>query len=103
MNPFPVAATAIDLGPAIQQIGIGALIAAPAYAMLRVIWLKSEKQSAELSQSREDAISREREFSTGTVPVLQECVRALTEVAKATEEQTMLRKVEAEIAKRRDR
>lgn len=100
MTPFQLAASAIDLGQALQQIGVGALIAAPAYAGLRALWLKSEKQSTEISQLREDQILRERELSTGAVPVLQECVRALTSVAKATEEQTMMRRVEAELAKR---
>lgn len=76
------------------------MIAAPAYAGLRVLWNKSEKQSAEISKLREDQISRERELSTTAVPVLQQCVQALISVAKATEEEVMMRRVEEQIAKR---
>lgn len=87
-----------DLGPALTQIGIGALVAAPAFGMLRVIWQKSENLSAEISKLREDQITRERELSDKTVPVLGECVRVLTAVARATEEETMTRRIRAQIA-----
>lgn len=95
-----VGATSIDLGPALTQIGIGVLIAAPAWLTSRVLWLKCEKLSDQNSQLREDQISRERELSTTAVPVLGECVRALTAVAKATEEEVMMRRVEEQLAKR---
>lgn len=101
--------SAIDLGPALTQIGIGVLIAAPAWLTSRVLWQKSEKQSSEIlhlreewrsevAQLRGDQILREREFSDKAIPVLGKCVEVLTSVARATEEEAMTRRIRDQIA-----
>lgn len=72
-------ATSIDLGPALTQIGIGALIAVPAYATAWKLWGAREKALAENTRLRDDQIARERELAERTVPALVEAAKMLAQ------------------------
>lgn len=59
------------------QIGIGALIAMPAYAVVAVLWRDRGRKETEIKQLNEKATSRERELADRLVPLLTEAARVL--------------------------
>lgn len=59
------------------QIGIGALIAMPAYAVVTILWRDRGRKEAEIKQLNEKATSRERELADRLVPLLTEAARVL--------------------------
>lgn len=76
--------TPIDLGPALQQIGIGILIAAPAFAGVWLLWKRNDQISGELSKNQAEQVAdqkaqviRERELSERLGPLLAEAVKVL--------------------------
>lgn len=71
-------ATTVDLAPAIQQIGVGALIAVPAYVLSWLLWKRSDKASTECSELRAEQVMRERELSDRLGPLLAQSVDILS-------------------------
>ncbi len=61
-----------------SQIGIGALIAAPAYAVVAVLWKDRKKCEAEVKELNDKATSRERELADRLAPLLAEAARILS-------------------------
>lgn len=61
-----------------SQIGIGALIAMPAYAVVAVLWRDRGRKEAEVKQLNDKATSRERELADRLVPLLTEAARVLS-------------------------
>ena len=95
-----------DLGPAIQSLGIGSLIAVPAYVMVWLLW-KERRESQE----------RERELSDRLGPLLAQSVdilakapgqfdRALAESTsstRASEVDALMRRLEREVERLREK
>lgn len=74
----------IDLGPALQQIGIGILIVAPIALVAWFLWKRNDAISVELSNLQEQRVEdqkaqvlRERELVERLGPLLAEAVRIL--------------------------
>lgn len=74
----------IDLGPALQQIGIGILIAVPIAFVAWLLWNKNNELSAQLQkvqderiQDQKDQVTRERELVSKLGPLLAEAVKIL--------------------------
>lgn len=91
-----------DLSP-FAQLGLGALVASFPAIVCRVLWEERKAERKEFAALQADQIARERGLNDKTVPVLAECVRVLTAVAKATEEETMARRVEEKVRERGQR
>lgn len=90
-----LAGTSVDLGPALTQIGIGALIAVPAYymawklwqrstaadrqiAVLNELWRQDQKEAAESRmQDQKDAATRDRALADRMAPLLENAVTTL--------------------------
>lgn len=73
-----------DLGPALQQIGIGVLIAVPIALVAWLLWNKNNDLTAQLRQEQDDRIqdskdqiARERELVSKLGPLLSEAVKIL--------------------------
>lgn len=73
-----------DLGPAIQQIGIGALIAVPAYVTSWQLWKRLDKSltatnelQAERVKDRDAQVLRERELADRLGPLLAQAADLL--------------------------
>lgn len=60
----------VDLGPAIQQIGIGALIAVPAYFTAWQLWKDNRSLRSASSTEHTLALARERELLDRIAPLL---------------------------------
>lgn len=60
----------VDLGPAIQQIGIGALIAVPAYFAAWQLWKDNRSLRLASSTDHTSALARERELLDRIAPLL---------------------------------
>ncbi len=73
---FVTAATDPSVGQW-SQIGIGALIAMPAYAVVAVLWRDRGRKEAEIKLLNDKATSRERELADRLVPLLTEAARVL--------------------------
>lgn len=78
------AAQPVDLGPALQQIGIGVLIAVPAFTMLWLLWKRNDRLTDELSNNQAQRVEdqkaqvlRERELAERLGPLLAEAVKVL--------------------------
>lgn len=74
----------IDLGPALQQIGIGVLIVAPIALLAWFLWKRNDKLSTEMSdlqmlrvEDQKAQTARERELVERLGPLLAEAVRIL--------------------------
>lgn len=74
----------IDLGPALQQIGIGILIAVPIAFVAWLVWNKNTELATQLSkvqderiQDQKDQVARERELVSKLGPLLAEAVKIL--------------------------
>lgn len=74
----------IDLGPALQQIGIGVLIVAPIAALAWLLWKRNDRLSAEMAdlqtarvEDQKSQVVRERELVERLGPLLAEAVRIL--------------------------
>lgn len=96
-----LAASSIDLGPALTQIGIGALIAVPAYGLSWRLWQAREKTLVECAQLREDQVMRERQLNDTQVPLFTETARLLKAAADAgpttNEIERMMRRMEENV------
>jgi hypothetical protein len=73
-----------SLGPALQQIGIGALIAVPAYATSWKLWQMFSASQTEVKdlqlervQDQKDQVIRERELADRLGPLLAEAAKVL--------------------------
>ncbi len=69
-----------------SQIGIGALIALPAYAAGLALWKDRRRIERETRELNEHALARERELSDRIAPLLNEAVRVLSIVPTRFEE-----------------
>lgn len=109
----------IDLGPALQQIGIGVLIVAPIALLAWFLWKRNDRLSTEMGALQELRVedqkaqtARERELVERLGPLLSEAVkilaaapdqfdRALNQAQTAiqrNELDNLVRRVESEIA-----
>lgn len=75
--------TTVDLAPALQQIGIGILIAVPAYVTCWQLWKRLDRALSECSRLQQERVAREVELSTGTVPVMAQSVDLLSKVPES--------------------
>ncbi len=69
-----------------SQIGIGALIALPAYTGLWALWKDRRRIERETRDLNDHALARERELSDRIAPLLTEAVRVLSIVPARFEE-----------------
>lgn len=69
-----------------SQIGIGALIALPAWSAAIVLWKDRLRHERETQELNDDALARERELSDRIAPLLNEAVRVLSIVPSRFEE-----------------
>lgn len=77
--------TTPDLGPQLTQLGIGALVAVPAWGACWKLWQAWQSSQAELKtlqlervQDAKDAITRERELADRLGPLLAEAAKVLS-------------------------
>lgn len=75
----------VTLGPALTQIGVGSLIAAPAFATTWQLWKRLDKEREEVRllqlarvQDAKDAVLRERELADRLGPLLANAAEVLS-------------------------
>lgn len=77
IGSFVVAVASDPTSSQWAQIGIGALIAMPAYAVVTVLWRDRGRKESEIKNLNDKATSRERELADRIVPLLTEAARVL--------------------------
>lgn len=66
-----------DLGPSLQQIGIGVLIAVPAYVAAWKLWQDRQKKDSKIEELLSNQIKREKELSDRLAPLLATAAEVL--------------------------